>query len=95
MFRGILVFWIGCMLSPGCAGVGEPSTRGGTESRSQAIAHLFGSPTAGTCRRGFAPVTGMERICFRTCRIDADCPAGASCDSITTLGPRRFCYVHL
>jgi hypothetical protein len=49
----------------------------------------------GGCRSGFSRVEGgrVERICFRSCRVDGDCPAGAACRTIAVLAGAKLCYV--
>lgn len=44
---------------------------------------LFGVPASleGKCPRGFAPAPKLGRLCYRSCKVDGDCPQDSSCKS--------------
>jgi hypothetical protein len=89
------VLLVGIIPWSGCRSSGGGSPRSVKEPRGRAIAHLFGVPAAGrgTCRRGFSPVPGIDGICFRSCRTDGDCPAGADCRNVAGLDGTSLCQV--
>jgi len=89
MTRPLLVFAVMTSVLTGC-GARRPARAAGDAP----IAHLFGAPAGvgGGCRRGFARTSGVERLCFRSCESDDDCPGGSVCRELFASDEQRLCY---